>query len=340
MRILFLGDDNPLCTSSHRANAMARLGHEVTVFNPRAALPNSRIIAGLGVRVGFLPFVPIVNLRLRHLIGSGRYDIAWVDGGAELNSYFYRWLRGRVTSIINYNNDDPFGGRDGKKWSLYLQAVPHHDLTVVVRNENVVEAQRFGAKKVLRVFMSYDPVAHASLSLTHNERVYWASDVLFVGSWMPERGPLMVELLRSGLPLTIRGDRWEKAPEFRELRGAYRGPGVYGNDYVKAIQCAKVALGLLSIGNRDLHTQRSLEIPFIGSAAFCGQRTSEHLEMLREGIEASYWSTAQECSSACKHLLANESLTKKMVSAARQRVTSLRLDNDSVIEHVLANLVP
>ena len=335
MKILYLGDDNPLFTSAHRAAALRRLGHEVTVINPRAALPQSRLVGGIGTRVGLWPFAPWVNAALRRRINGAKFDLAWIDCGADLSPGFHVWLRGRGMRIVNYNVDDPFGTRDGRKWDLYRRSVRHHDLTVVMRSPNVLEAREAGARKPLRVFFSYDPVAHAPLNLSDHDRAQWASEVVFVGSWMPERGPLMVRLLELGVPLTIRGNHWHHAPEWKQLLPAIRGTAAHGADYVKAIQGAKVALGLLSKGNRDLHTTRSAEVPFIGGAVFCAERTSEHEQLLQDGTEAVFWSTPEECAARCAELLADEPRRIRMTAAAQQRLKAWRLSNDEVMAAVL-----
>lgn len=335
MKILYLGDDNPFSTSAHRAVALRRLGHAVTVINPRAVLPKSRIIGGISTRVGLWPFAPWVNAALRRKIGPGTFDLVWIDGGADLSPGFHAWLRGRGMRIVNYNVDDPFGTRDGHKWDFYRRSVSQHDLTVVVRDENVAEAQAAGARRPLRVFRSYDPVAHEPVALTADERALWASEVVFVGSWMPERGPLMVRLLELGVPLTIRGDHWQYAPELEKLRPVIRGAAVYGQDYVKAIRGARIALGLLSRGNRDQHTQRSAEVPFIGGAVFCAERTPEHEKLLADGTEAVFWSTPEECAARCAELLADEPRRVRMAAAAQERMKASQLSNDEVLAAVL-----
>jgi len=335
MKILYLGDDNPLFTSAHRAEALRRLGHEVKVINPRAALPQSRLVGGISTRVGLWPFVPWINSAMRRQINGEAFDLAWIDCGADISPGFHAWLRARGTRIVNYNVDDPFGTRDGRKWDLYRRSVRHHDLTVVVRRENVAEAGAAGARKPLRVFRSYDPVAHAPVSLTEAERRNWASEVIFVGSWMPERGPLMVRLLDLGVPLAIRGNHWQYAPEWERLRPIMRGQAAHGTDYVKSIQGAKIALGLLSKGNRDLHTTRSAEVPFIGGAVFCAERTPEHEQLLQDGTEAAFWTTPEECAARCAELLADEPRRARMAAAAQKRMTEWRLSNDEVMAAVL-----
>ena len=335
MKILYLGDDSPFSTSAHRAEALRRLGHEVKIINPRAALPRSRLVGGIGTRVGFWPFAPLINSTLRRKIGQASFDLAWIDGGADLSPGFHAWLKGRDMRIINLNVDNPFAPRDGHKWDFYRRSIRYHDLTVVVRDENATEARAAGARQILRVFFSYDPVAHAPEIFSDLEKRDWASEVIFVGSWMPERGPLMARLLELGVPLTIRGDHWQHAPEWEKLRPVIRGKAIYGRDYVKAIQGAKVALGLLSKGNRDLHTQRSVEVPFIGGAVFCAERTPEHEKLLQDGAEAVFWSTPGECASRCAELLADEPRRARMAAAAQQRMKAWQLSNDEVVAAVL-----
>ena len=335
IRILYLGDTFVQNTCGHRAEALRRLGHEVTGINPQEAIPSSRYVTSFNVRTGFRLFECRVRRRILREMADQRFDLVWVDGGQQLGPRLHRELARRGLLIVNYNVDDPFGTRDHRKWDLYKRSVPYHDLTVVVRKENIAEARAHGARSVHHVFRSYDPVAHAPLPLTDEECRKWAAEVVFVGSWMPERGPFMVRLLELGVPLTIWGDHWRKAREWGRLQTFIRGPSVYGPDYVRAIQCAKVALGLLSKGNRDLHTQRSAEVPFIAGAVFCAERTDEHERLYRNGEEALFWSTAEECAARCRELLPAGDRRRRIAVAARSRVEAWRLSNDEVLASIL-----
>lgn len=340
MKILYLGADSPFCTTYHRAQALVRLGHDVTHINPRKALSaiHPKLLSGISTRFGYKTLSILVIRYLRKVLNTEIFDLAIDDTCAVLGVNAYKFLKTICGTIINYNNDDPFGGRDGRKWDLYRQCIPLHDLTVVVRLENVSEAYAQGAKKVVRVYMSYDPVAHLPVKPTDEERIKWSAEVAFIGSWMPERGPFMSHLIKLGVPLTLRGDRWYKAREWPEIQKIWKGPAVGGRDYVLSIQCAKVALGLLSKGNRDLHTQRSVEVPFIGGAAFCAERTTEHLGMYKEGEEAEFWSTPEECAAKCFSLLENETRRERIVQAAKARVEASGLSNDDVLKKILESV--
>jgi dsDNA-binding SOS-regulon protein len=94
---------------------------------------------------------------------------------------------------------------------------------------------------------------------------------------------------------------------------------------------------MLSKGNRDMHTTRSSEIPFIGSA-FCAERTEEHSMMFREGEEAAFWDDAKECAEACQSLLRDEPRRQRMVEQARTKLDALQLGNEAVCARILRAL--
>ena len=75
-------------------------------------------------------------------------------------------------------------------------------------------------------------------------RKRWHAEALFLGTWFPERGPFLVELVKLGVPLSIRGANWSKAPEWPTSAGVLEGRATAGDEYALAIQCASVNLGL------------------------------------------------------------------------------------------------
>ena len=341
MRILFVGSDSG--TTRHRFYALRRLGHSVNLADPwgfvRKQRLAGRLIAKLIYEVGAMPIEPLAQWHLRRRVSDFRrdYDLVWVDHGELLGPSTVRWLRSMAARIVNYNVDDPFGARDKRRFTLYRRAVHAYDLVVVVREENVKEARDHGAQSVLRVFRSADEVAHAPVRLSDQDHQRWASEVAFIGTWMPERGPFLLHLVENGVPLSIWGDRWQKAPEWSELRGSWRGPSIFDRGYVKVIQSAKVCLGLLSKGNRDQHTQRSSEIPFCGGL-LCAERTKEHLMMYRDGDEAVFWDSATECVRKVNWLLDHRNERIRIARAGQARCRHNGHQNEKVLTEVLSVL--
>jgi hypothetical protein len=144
----------------------------------------------------------------------------------------------------------------------------------------------------------------------------------------------MRRLVELGVPLSIYGDRWQKAPEWPVLRSVWRGGGLYGDNYARAIQGAKVSLGLLSKGNRDLTTTRSFEIPYLGGV-LCAERTTEHTELYRENEEAVFWSAPEECAAKCLQLLQDEPRRKRLSQNGRLRCLKNKTTNESVLARIL-----
>jgi spore maturation protein CgeB len=332
LSILYLGKIDG--TSLDRANALRRLGVAVEHLDPLALMPRTPWVHRITWRIGGHVLSPWVLRALPRALAGKHFDLCYVDSGEWVTPRAIELLRAHSKRVVNYIIDDPFGARDVARFTAYRRSVPYYDLCVVVRTQNEAEAKALGARNVMRVFMSSDEVSHAPRVLTPSDRERWRADVLFLGTWMPERGPFLRHLIELGVPLTIRGANWNKAPEWPALQASWKGGPLRGDDYAKAIQCAKVNLGLLSKGNRDLHTTRSLEIPALGGL-LCGERTAEHSEMYVDGKEAVFWSDAAECAAKCHWLLEHEDERLRIAEAGRARHAANGISNENVVRAIV-----
>ncbi len=335
LSVLYLGPMSG--TSRHRRDAFIRLGHRVTTIEPRRLLPSSAWIDRIEWHLSPRLLAPLVTRKLDSALDSAQFELAFADNGSLLTPRSVRRLRQQCGHVVNFNHDDPFGNRDRTRFATYREAVPEYDLIVVVRPPNVPEATRSGAKRVLLHPMVSDEVAHSPRVIDDAIRAKWSSDVAFIGSWMPERGPFMRDLVARGVPLAIFGPGWSKAPEWPDLKDHHRAEYLDGDDYAYAVQCAKVSLGLLSKGNRDEHTTRSMEIPALGGL-LCAERTEEHCAFYREGEEAVFWSDSVECADACKALLADEPRRARIAAAGRKRSLENGFTSENLIRKVIGAL--
>ncbi len=332
LSILYIGNSDG--TSLDRANALRRIGHHVEHVSLRRLLPRTSWIDRITWHLGGDMLSPWILRRLPQALEATHYDLCYVDGGEWVTPRVIELIRRYAVKVVNYNIDDPLGSRDAARFAAYRRSVSSYDLCVVVREENVDEAWRLGAKDVIRVFRSSDEVAHAPRVLSATDTEHWRADVLFLGTWFPERGPFLVDLVKLGVPLTIRGANWKKAPEWPVLQAYFRGGHLRGDEYACALQCAKVSLGLLSKGNRDLHTTRSLEIPALGGL-LCAERTSEHLEMYVDGAEALFWSSAEECAMVCRDALADEERRRRIAIAGNARSIANGYHNEKIMSAII-----
>jgi len=338
--ILYIGNSSCGATSFHRANALRRLGHEVVVADPYLIFHDSienPWKGALHFRSGYRFLQPQVKQWIARLLpGFHDFNMAWVDNGELLGADSVRLLGESGLLTVLYNHDDPTGGRDGRRFDSLLKALPFYDICAVVRQKNILEYKALGARRVLRILMSYDEVMHAPYQDVDEISAAFRSDVVFIGTWMRGEGRdrFLLDLVNQGIPVSIWGQRWEKSPLWAQLKAFHRGGNLSGRDYVAAIQGAKVCLGMLSKGNRDLHTTRTMEIPYAGGV-LCAERTSEHTELYAEGVEAVFWRDAEECARQCRRLLDDDSWRESVRSAGMARVRAERRGHEDMCRMIV-----
>lgn len=334
-RILYLGAGQPGTTSLYRAQALRRLGHDVEIADPYVAaggLLANRWTAALHYRSGYRALQPRMTAWVRRrLAASRRPDLAWVDSGELLGPDCIGLLSRAGVRTLLYNQDDPTGGRDGHRFDMLLAALPAYDLCAVFRAPNEREYAARGARRILRVPMSYDEVMHAPLPDASDITLDMRSEVAFIGTWQrgERRDCFLAGLVARGIPVAIWGAHWELSPQWEALRPHHRGGNLSGRDYVAAMQGARVCIGMLSQGNRDLHTTRTMEIPYAGGL-LCAQRTSEHVAMFRDGVEAVFWDSVDECAHHCRALLADVLRREAVRRAGMARIRAIGAGNESV----------
>jgi hypothetical protein len=342
MRVLYLGTLDVSSTSFHRAQALRRLGHEVEQHDPHEAIrAHTRGLGGaLHYRTGYLLTRPLVERWLRTLLAQGaQHDLCWIDNGELLGPTALKLLKRHAGRVVLFNHDDPSGSRDRARFMTMRAALPHYDLCVVVRNINVGEFKALGAQDVIRVWMSHDEVAHRPLDPLAPVKDLYRNDIVFIGRCMKDEGRdlLMLALVQQGLKPAIWGDNWSSSKAWPQLKAHWRGAGLSGQDYVDAMRGAQICIGMLSKGNRDQHTTRTMEIPAAGGL-LCAERTAEHLTLYREDEEAVFWSSPQECVDHCKALLADPARAQRIREAGQRRLGSNRVGNEDIARAVFRHL--
>lgn len=340
MRILYLGASSESSTSRHRANALIRLGHEVTIADPYLALHKNlshKILNAIHFRTGYFLLRNLIFNWLKNQSKTiDEHDLVWIDSGELFGPKCIKMLEKNGRKVILYNHDDPTGTRDGRRFYSLIKSIPYYSLCAVVREENVNEFYKAGAKKVIKVWRSYDEKLHAPFEEVTAINTKFVSDIVFIGTWMRNEGrdKLLLQLVKSGLSIRIWGQRWNKSPYWPQLKKYIGGGALSGREYVAAIQGSKVCLGFLSKANRDLHTTRSMEIPYSGGV-FCAQRTTEHQNLYVENIEAVFWDNIEECITQCKKLVNDDAFRESIRAAGMLRVRHNKVGHENQCQIIL-----
>jgi spore maturation protein CgeB len=183
LRIAYVGP--AYGSSSQRAAALERLGHVVAIIDPFDWIGRSIWMERWLYHAGAFGIGAKIDRPIFNAVKQSAPDLIWVDQGAYLGAGLIAKCRTLSVPIVNYTIDDPFGGRDGRRFNRYFEALPFYDLLAVVREENIAEAYARGARNVLRIWRSADEVAHRPRLLTDVDRQKWGSEVCFAGTWFP-----------------------------------------------------------------------------------------------------------------------------------------------------------
>jgi len=277
----------------------------------------------------FGPGIVLANLALIKACRREKPDVLLCWRAAWLRPETLRAARvAGARTISLYNNDDPFGpDRDSRRWRKFRQTIPAADVCFAYREENLAEYRVAGAKSVHLLRSYFREERHHPIALTEAEQARFDCDVVFAGHCEDdERLALMDALLATELRVRIFGTSWEKFARGHRWEGLKIEP-VYGDDYLRAIAGAKVALVFLSRRNRDQYTRRCFEIPAIGTPMLA-PRTKVLKSLFEEETEAAFYEDAGELIAQARRLRADEALRVRMAAAARGR---LARDGDDVI---------
>ena len=339
--ILYLGDCNNSSTSRQRAEALRRLGCTVSLIDPVSLIgPRTHWLAFVDYRTGFrlVQSQLLRALKTDASIATLTPDLIWINGGERIGALALRWLQERFRCpVVLYNNDDPTGWRDRACFATLRSALPLYSLAVFCRAETTLEALALGARRVMRVWMSYDELHHTGqCSITDS---LLKMTVSFIGTHIPgeARDQFLMTLAESSLPLRVIGGRWARSGQYHGLKRYHAGPLVSGQHYAQALQQSTISLGLLSHLNRDLVTQRSFETTSC-CGLLCAEKTSEHQLLYEDGREAVFWETVDECIDACRELLVDSQKNIEIRNDGQLRVLLGGYGNEDVCRQILRSI--
>ena len=340
MHILYIGDSDPSSTAYHRSKALERLGHSVARLNPWTAL-NGRRPSRIDYHSGYRLIQRRYEASLQQWFSSQsprtQWNLIWVDSGEWFGPGAVQLLRHLGEApVVLYQIDDCTGRRDWQRFACLRKAIPFYSLCVTVRASTELEMRAIGARQTLRVWRSHDEIAHSPNAMNHNEL---SNCISFIGTLIPGEGRdrFLINLQQVGIPLAVWGSRWSRSQYWKAIKSNYRGAFLSGSELKGAMGQSAACLGLLSYGNRDLHTTRSLEVPYAGGL-LCAQRTSEHSLLYDDGREALFWSDQDECQRQCRWILSNHDQAKRIRRAGTRRIRRLGIGNEDICRQILVHL--
>lgn len=325
-------------TCRQRLQALRRLGNDVTAINSTARRKQrpttaARLIKRLGMDVDL---TSASNKALQFCL-SFSPDVIWLDKATTIPPRFFQACTEMMPRpmLVGYSPDDMAGRHN--QTSRFLSSLPYYDIYFTTKSYNVKELTHLGAREVKFVGNGYDPVIHAPTNITPAQRITYGGSLGFIGAWEQDRAEFMDFIGKHGtVPRWWCGSaRWTNRRRHNHIQFEKRS--LWQSEYRIALNSFEVQLCFLRKINRDLQTQRSVEIPAC-SQFMLAERTDEHLEMFTEGEEAEFFSCREELLSKAKFYLQHETTRKRIAEKGYTRCVSSGYSNDSRLSWMLSQL--
>jgi spore maturation protein CgeB len=280
-----------------------------------------------------LPDEVKANNNICKKIQENHYDVVWIDKGITINKSTLAYIKEKSpdTIVVSYSPDN-MALRHNQSQN-YLDCVPLYDYIFTNKSYILEDMKRLGAHKIQFVNNSYEAAFHYFRELSWKDMIRLGGMVGFVGTWEEERCESILYLVDHGVPVKVfGGGKWNDYKGYNANLTIL--PGVYSEDYSKALQALKISLCFLRKINFDQQTTRSVEIPAC-KGFMLAERTYEHEMLFEEGKEAVFFGSNDELLQKCTYYLEHEEERLAIAEAGWKRGQISGYSNEKTVARIL-----
>ena len=317
-RLLVVGNDGGTNVGASLVRSARALGLEAEISDAREAFRAPKPIARLNWWLRGRRPTHLRTFSDAVVEQCERLQPAWVitTGLAPVEQRAIQRIRELGIVTINYLTDDPWNPAFRSEW--FFQALPAYDRVYSPRTSNLKDLEQLGCRHVAYLPFAADPELFFPEDPSPDEARGLRSDVCFAGGSEHERVPLLSALIDAGLEVAVYGDAWDRFPETRPAWRGYATPATLR----KSTRSAAVSLCLVRHANRDGHTMRTFEVPFMGGCMLV-EDTDEHRAIFGENDDAVvYFRSVSEGVSGARALVADPARRKRLATAAHALVAN------------------
>lgn len=338
LSILYIGSLAGWCNSLRRYNAIKEIypGAEAINTDPYIL---TKFISGFQHHLNLGPGVWLLNKRIQKAISNKKYDVVLIDNKPYLSAYTLKLIR-KVhpsTRIANLLTDDPFG-KFSRSWPLLKRTASLYDLFFVQRQVNIKELKERGAKRVEICYRSYDPAYNRPMELAGVDEKEYHVPIGFVGTYENVRASYVAYLIQNNVPVWVRGNDWPRGEYWDIIKPFYKGPSVFEEDYIKAINGMDIALHFLRHGNRDEQDSRTFEIPAC-KIFMIAESSPLHLELFKENEEAVFFKDKEDLLKKVKYYMKHKEEVQRIAQNGYNRCITSSYDHHARMESVVQKIM-
>ena len=316
MKVLVTGYHNPHyeTVTEYMERAVRALGHELLVYDDACHIIPGRIRS----RISVLEDINMrhINRRLLTRVRRTKPDVVLVTGGDRFREETIRALKTEGVLTALWTTDAPQGD-----WGV-SRAAPFYDHVFCQGSEAVEILERAGLARARWLPVGCDPTRHHPATLSPEEQERYGHDVVFVGSWYPERAALFERLCE--FDFAVWGPGWEMLPEgsglCHHLRGAHTSPGQWRKIY-SASRIVLAAHYHDPSGRYPVYqaSPRVFEALACGSFVLC-DRQRDVLSLFRDGEHLVSFSDAEDLAAKVRYYLEHPGERQAIARKGREEV--------------------
>jgi spore maturation protein CgeB len=234
MKILLSSYHNPhfITITEYMENAIRRLGHELISFDDRQHIIPGRI----RYRIPWLNQLDLkrLNRQLVLLALEKNPDIAIIAGGHRVTPSTIKALNAQGIITVLWTIDAPIN------FTPILAVAPFYRHIFCQGTEAVELLEYHGIKNAHWLPVGCDMNVHRRVELTTEEVRIYSHDIVFVGSYYPERAALFENLV--DFDFAIWGPGWHQLEEESPLKGHIKGLYSQPAEWITIYSASKIVL--------------------------------------------------------------------------------------------------
>jgi spore maturation protein CgeB len=234
MKILFSSHHNPhfFTITEYIELAIRNLGHDLSIFEDRQHILPGRIRK----RLHFLNQLDqrLINRKMLARAEEAKPDIAIIAGGHRIAEQTIRHFKRIGIVSVLWTIDAP------KNFQPIINTAPFYDHIFCQGTEAIELLVNAGINGAQWLPMACDPNYHHPVECSFSDREKYGSDLVFVGSYYPDREALLEKIV--DFDLAIWGPGWGNLASDSHLRRRVRGAHTTPAEWLKIFSASKIVL--------------------------------------------------------------------------------------------------
>ena len=336
MKVLYVGQYSDGTTSKMRCKVIQKI-LKPTIFQViDTHIPfykTHRLLRSFGFRYKKGPLINNINKYIIAALKEETYDLIWVDKAVFLTPKTTALLRSRASKLVHFTPDPAFTFHKSK---LFLKSLPNYDFLVTTKSYELEHYYKYiKTEKVLYATQGFDAKLHKPSKQLFSKK----EGFVFIGHYEDQRAVVLEKLLQNDIKITLAGIKWYQFAKKHQNNPnlIYLGNGVYGEDYVKTLQKAKMAWGALSKWVPELHTTRTFEIPACGTALVTERNTETQLFFKDD--EAIFYTNENDLIEKITFFMNNDKPLEVLTKKGTSRAVTNAYDYNSILNAILKTIL-